>query len=122
MRPSAASDFMRLRIHKMPSGSRPLMGSSNITVWGSPSRAAAMPRRWLIPSEKVPTRLPATSLSPTMSSTWLTRWRAMPLLSANHLRWLAALRPPTMALASSSAPDRSERVGQLSIGFAVDED
>ena len=28
----------------------------------------------------------------------------MSLLSASHLRWLAALRPPTMALASSSAP------------------
>ena len=39
-----------------------------------------------------------------MSSTSSTRRRAMPLLSASHVRWLAALRPPTMALASSSAP------------------
>ena len=63
-----------------------------------------MPRRWFMPSEKVPTRLAATSLSPTVSRTSLTRRRSIPLLSASHLRWLAALRLPTMALASSSAP------------------
>ena len=61
-----------------------------------------------MPSENVPTFFPATSLSPTMSSTSATRRRAMPLLSAIHMRWFAALRPPTMALASKSAPtDRS---------------
>ena len=63
-----------------------------------------------MPSEKVLTRFPATSLRPTSSSTSATRRRAMPLLSASQARWLAALRPPTMALASSSAPtDLRER-------------
>ena len=76
-----------------------------------------MPSRWLIPSEKVPTRLPATSLSPTMSRTSLTRRRSMPLLSASHLRWLAALRPPTMALASSSAP--TDRSGSASWAYGL---
>ena len=33
----------RLRIQRMPSGSRPLAGSSRITVAGSPSSAAATP-------------------------------------------------------------------------------
>ena len=48
----------------MPSGSRPLAGSSRITVAGSPSSAAATPSRWPMPSEKPPTRLRATELEP----------------------------------------------------------
>ena len=81
-----------------------------------------MPSRWFMPRENVPTRLPATSLSPTMSSTSRTRRRAMPLLSASQVRWLAALRPPTMALASRSAP--TERRGSASwwYGLAVHPD
>ena len=52
-----------------------------------------------------------------MSSTSLTRRRAMPLLSASHVRWLAALRPPTMALASSSAP--TDRSGSVSSRYGL---
>ena len=59
-RPSAASDRIRLRIHKMPSGSSPFTGSSNISTCGSPSSAAAMPSRWLMPSENPLDRFPAT--------------------------------------------------------------
>ena len=44
----------------MPSGSRPLTGSSNIRIAGSPSSAAAMPSRWPMPRENPPARLPAT--------------------------------------------------------------
>ena len=58
VRPSAASAFIRLRIHRMPSGSSPLTGSSNIRIAGSPSSAAAMPSRWPMPSEKPLDRLP----------------------------------------------------------------
>ena len=73
VRPSAASPFIRFLIHKMPSGSRPLTGSSNIKISGSPSSVAAMPSRWLMPSEKPLDRLRATSDSPTMDSTSSTR-------------------------------------------------
>ena len=65
VRPSAASAFIRFRIHRMPSGSSPLTGSSNIRIGGSPSSAAAMPSRCPMPSEKPLDRFPATSLSPT---------------------------------------------------------
>ena len=50
----AASVLNRLRSQRMPSGSRPLTGSSNSSTGGSPSSAAAMPRRWCMPSEKLP--------------------------------------------------------------------
>jgi len=49
VRPSAASAFIRFLIHRMPSGSRPLTGSSNIRMAGSPSSAAAMPSRCPMP-------------------------------------------------------------------------
>ena len=39
------------RIQRMPSGSRPLAGSSRMTVCGSPSSTPASPRRWRMPSE-----------------------------------------------------------------------
>ena len=48
---------MKLRIQRMPSGSSPLTGSSNISTCGSPSNAAAIPSRWDMPSEKPLIRL-----------------------------------------------------------------
>jgi hypothetical protein len=86
VRPCAASDFVRLRIHRIPSGSRPLTGSSSSSTAGSPSIAAATPRRCAIPSENVPTRRRAAPESPTMPSTSVTRVRGMPLLAANAAR------------------------------------
>ena len=54
----------RSRTQSTPSGSRPLTGSSRISVAGSPSSAEAMPSRWPMPSEKPPARLRATSPQP----------------------------------------------------------
>ncbi|SLI22079.1 Uncharacterised protein [Mycobacteroides abscessus subsp. abscessus] len=51
VRPSEASRCMNRRIHRMPSGSRPLTGSSNSSTFGSPSSAPARPSRWDMPSE-----------------------------------------------------------------------
>ena len=56
VRPSAARRRSRVRIHRMPSGSRPFTGSSHSRTGGSPSSAAASPRRWLMPSENAPAR------------------------------------------------------------------
>ena len=39
------------RSQRMPSGSRPLAGSSRISTRGSPSSAAARASRWRIPIE-----------------------------------------------------------------------
>ncbi len=87
VRPSVASRFIRLRIQRMPSGSSPLTGSSNITISGSPSSAEAMPRRWPIPSEKPRERFRATEARPTRSSTSPTRAAGMRLLWASQSRW-----------------------------------
>ncbi len=57
-----------------------------------------------MPSEKPFAFFLATAVSPTVSSTSCTRRGGMPLLCARQSRWLKALRPPCMALASSSAP------------------
>ncbi len=104
VRPSAASAFIRFLIHMMPSGSSPLTGSSNIRIFGSPSRAQAMPSRWPMPSEKPLDRFFATSLRPTSSSTSPIRRLGRLLVCATQSRWLYALRPPCTAFASSSAP------------------
>ena len=104
VRPSAASLRMNPRIHTMPSGSRPLTGSSNSSVCGSPIRAPASPSRCDIPSEKPPARFLATEVSPTVSSTSSTRAAGIRLLAASHRRWDRALRLGCTHRASSSAP------------------
>ena len=88
VRPSAASAFIRFLIHKMPSGSSPLTGSSNISICGSPSSVAAMPSRWLMPRENPLDRLRATSLRPTSSSTSPTRLAGRLFVCARHSKWL----------------------------------
>ena len=50
-RPCRASATRKPRIQTMPSGSRPLNGSSSMITGGSPSIAAAMPSRCRMPSE-----------------------------------------------------------------------
>ena len=122
VRPSAASALKSVRTHTMPSGSRPLTGSSNMRIGGSPSSAAAMPRRWLMPSEKLPRRRPATSCRPTSASTSSTRLRGMRLLCARHQRWASARRPPCAALASRSAPTSYSGNAVLGVGAAVHRD
>ena len=51
VRPSAASRFIRFLTQRIPSGSSPFTGSSSSNAGGLPSMAAAMPTRWLMPSE-----------------------------------------------------------------------
>ena len=88
VRPSAARAFIRFLIHKMPSGSSPLTGSSNMSTLGSPSKVAAMPRRWLMPSENPLDRFFATSERPTSSRTSPTRRLGRLLVCARQSRWL----------------------------------
>ena len=88
VRPSSARAFIRFLIHRMPSGSRPLTGSSNISTLGSPSMVAAMPRRWLMPRENPLDRFFATSVRPTSSSTSPTRRLGRLLVWARQSRWL----------------------------------
>ncbi len=116
VRPSEASCFIRLRTHRMPSGSRPLTGSSKSSTCGSPSSAAAMPRRWPMPSEKPLERLRATFWRPTTPSTSSTRRAGMPDSWARHSRCWRALRPPCTALASRSAPTWRGALGSLRKG------
>jgi hypothetical protein len=104
VRPSAARLFIRFLIHRTPSGSSPLTGSSSSRISGLPSMATATPSRWLMPSEKPPARLSATSCRPTRASTSSTRPAGMPWVWARKSRWLRAERPGCTDLASSSAP------------------
>ena len=104
VRPSEASWRMKVRTQRMPSGSRPLTGSSSISTGGSPSMAAAIPSRCVMPSENPPVRLLATSRRPTISSTSSARLAGRSWVWARYSRWLRALRPGWMLRASSSAP------------------
>ena len=63
--PSRRSRAGASRSQRMPSGSRPLAGSSRTADAGRPSSAPARPRRWRMPSEKPPTRRSAASARPT---------------------------------------------------------
>ncbi len=120
VRPSAASVCMSVRIQTMPSGSSPLTGSSNSSTGGSPSSAAAMPSRWLMPSEKPPAFLSAAVLSPTMSSTSSTR----PIgdaIGRGHPPQVGARRAVGMCpLGVEQRTDRAQRVRQLLVSLAVD--
>src|SRR6478752_7125216 len=104
VRPSPASVRISVRTHRMPSGSSPLTGSSNRSTGGSPSSAAAMPRRWLMPSDSVAAFLAATVASPTMSSTSSTRFAGSRCVAAIQRRWARTDRLGWVCLASSSAP------------------
>ncbi|MDR0593978.1 MAG: hypothetical protein LBG60_12130 [Bifidobacteriaceae bacterium] len=68
VRLSAASALTSLPSHETPSGSSPSTGSSRISAAGSPSSAAAMPRRRRRPSEQVLTGSPITVWRPTMAT------------------------------------------------------
>ena len=116
MRPSWASSMTRARIHWMPSRSRPLTGSSRIKTAGSASSAAAMPRRWPIPSENEPADLWATSVRPTDASTSSTRRSPMPTVAPRASRWLRALRLLSTPWASSSAPTSASGAGDSMYG------
>jgi hypothetical protein len=68
------------------SGSIPLNGSSRINTGGSPSIAAAMPRRWRMPREKPPALRRAAPSRPTSSITSSTRLAAIFCDLAIHRR------------------------------------
>ena len=103
--PRRPASRIRSRIQRTPSGSRPLTGSSNISTRGSPSSAAAMPSRCLMPSENPPTRLPGDAgqarPAPAPRRPGARRCRCC---GPAQRRWSQALRPPCTASASSSAP------------------
>jgi hypothetical protein len=88
----------------MPSGSRPLTGSSRITTSGSPRRAEAIPSRSPMPSENRPARFFATDSRPTSSINSSTRLRAIPRVCAS------ASRGCQMSLTGHGRPDIGARV------------
>src|SRR5215210_6330150 len=97
----------------MPSGSRPLAGSSRIRTSGSPSSAWAKPRRWRMPSEYWPTRWrAAVSSRPTSSSSASTRCAGTPMVWAETASASRPRRPACWADASSRVPTRRPGFGR----------
>ncbi len=122
VRPSSASCRARLRTQRMPSGSRPLTGSSRTTTGGSPSRATAMPRRWPMPSENLPTRWPATFSSPTSSSTSSTRARRDAVARGQPAQVVARGAAGVHGLGLEQRADLAQRGGGVGVAVAVDGD
>ncbi len=121
VRPSAARSRTRERIHSTPSGSRPLTGSSNMTVAGSPSSAAAMPSRWPMPREKPLTRLPATGPSPVRPMTSSTGTGGC--VGAGQRQQVAERRPARVDRAGvEHGADRVQRGLEVRVPLPVDED
>ena len=114
--PRSAKSRSSPRIQRMPSGSRPLAGSSRISTSGSPSSACASPSRWRMPSEYCRTRLPAAHLSsPTSVSSSSTRVCG----DAHHLRRdgqrLAAAAAGVLGGGVEQHADAAARVRQLAV-------
>ena len=114
--PRSAKPLRWLRSQRMPSGSRPLDGSSSSRTCGSPSSAPARARRWRMPRENPPARWSAADSRPTSARTSSTRPAGMPLMAAMARRWLRAVRPGCMHRASSTAP--TSRAGCAEVGVA----
>src|SRR5664279_6450610 len=106
--PCAARFLMKVLTQKMPSGSRPLTGSSNSSTCGSPRSAPASPSRCFMPSENLPAARLATLLSPTMSSTSSTLDTGILLDAAMNLRWERAERFGCCLLYTSDAADEED--------------
>ena len=105
----------------MPSGSRPLTGSSQSRTGGSPSSAAARPSRCRIPSEYLPARRRPTDSRPTRSSTSCTRRRPMPLLCARHNRWWIRVAPAVQCPGLEQRADLVQRPSDVAVAAAVDQ-
>ncbi len=119
--PRSAKPRSRPRIQRIPSGSRPLAGSSRIRTSGSPSSACANPRRWRIPSEYCPTRRRAAAASrPTCSSSASTRASGTPIVLARDGQRLAPAAPGVLRRGVEQDPDPPARVRQLAIAPAED--
>ena len=88
----------------MQAGSRPFAGSSRMSTGGSPSRAWASASRCRMPSEKPPTRVPATSDNPTCPSNGGQAEGSIEAARAITSRCAKAERPGWKLEASSAAP------------------
>ncbi len=120
VRPSAASCRARLRTQRMPSGSRPLTGSSRTTTGGSPSSAAAMPSRWPMPRENLPTRWPATASRPTRPSTSSTRARRDAVADGEPAQVVAGGAARVQRPRVQQRADLAQRGGGVGVAAPVD--
>ena len=117
----AARERSSVRIHRMPSGSSPLTGSSRIRMAGSPSRAEAMPRRCPIPRENPPARLLATLVRPTISRTSSTRLSADPIRQGQTAEVVDGAAPGVERLGVQQGPDLVEGLAVLRERSPVDQ-
>ena len=121
-RPSSASDRRKTRIQRMPSGSSPLIGSSNTSTGGSPSMAAAIPSRCAIPSEKPPVRLRA-AVGEADELEHLVDAPGREAVAPREPEQMAARAPPGMRRACvEERADLAERRAQIAVAPAADHD
>ena len=108
VRPSDTRDLIMSRMSSMPAGSRPFIGSSRISSWGSPSRQAATPSRWRMPMEYFDTLSSARCRMPTRSSAGSMRPLAAGSRAAARIcRFWRPVRWPWKRGSSTIAPTRA---------------
>ena len=93
VRPWPASDCMSVRTHRMPSGSRPLTGSSNIRTPGSPSKRAGNTEALRHPEGEGPRFPPGDIAQPDEVEHLVDPLRGMWPAWASASRWFRAFRP-----------------------------
>ena len=106
----------------MPSGSRPLAGSSSTSTGGSPSSAAASAEP-LPHAERVAADPPVRRRRRGRPGRAPRRHRSasMPAATAITRRWSRAVRPGWKPVASSDGADRARRVVEVGVGPAADQ-
>ena len=118
--PSAARRFIRFLIHKTPSGSSPLTGSSRIRTAGSPSSAAAIPSRWPMPRENPQPvfRRNGAQASHADHLVHTLGWQALGLCQAQQVvaGGAATVRGPRL----QQHPDGAQRIGNIPVRPAAD--
>ena len=101
-------------------GSSPLTGSSNISTAGSPSRAAAMPSRWPMPSENPLARRRATDSRPTISSTSFDPPSRDAVALGQAQQMVVGAAPAVHGLGVEKGPDLAQRSRQVPVALAGD--
>ena len=108
------------RSQRMPSGSRPLEGSSSTSTWGSPSRAAARPSRWRMPMLYSPARLRAAAGMPVSSSSSSTRLSGIEPGVGEHPQVVAAAAAGVEVGGLEGRADGRLRGREVDVALAVD--
>ena len=120
VRPSPARWRRKPRNQAMPSGSRPLAGSSRTRTCGWPSSAPASASRWRIPRLKVPTPTVRHLAQPDLVQRLGRAGARQPLREGHHAQPVRGGPPGVEAAGLEDRADRAARPRERGVALAVE--